>query len=92
MRKVARIDHELCDGCGQCLSVCNFWAIGIRDGRAFIINEKYCAGLGSCISECKNMAISLEDRKGEDFNRKSVEIYLRDLQVGRTDNEERRAK
>jgi MinD superfamily P-loop ATPase len=89
MSKIAKINKTRCDGCGQCLSVCSFWAIGIRDGLAFIVDEKYCTGLGSCISECKNMAISLKDRNGDDFDKKYVELYLRDLQIGQAEHVER---
>jgi len=61
---IARIDEELCSGCGICESVCAYDAIEIesRDGeelKAKVV-EALCQGCGSCASACPVNAIKMQ--------------------------------
>jgi ferredoxin len=60
---VAVLNPELCNGCRQCMRVCQFGAIGYSAGnkKAFIDIGK-CFGCGVCRASCTKDAIHLHDR------------------------------
>ena len=55
----AKVDVELCTGCGACVEVCPVNAISIQGGKARIDADK-CVGCGVCEDECTVQAISVE--------------------------------
>jgi iron only hydrogenase large subunit-like protein len=60
-----RIDDDRCDGRMKCMRICPTEAIRIRDGKAYILEEK-CIDCGECITVCPNSAIiPLTDPTGE---------------------------
>ncbi|MCJ7679227.1 MAG: 4Fe-4S binding protein [Candidatus Aminicenantes bacterium] len=60
-----RVDTDKCDGRMKCMRVCPTQAIRIRDGKAFILDEK-CIDCGECINVCPSSAIvPLTDPFGE---------------------------
>ncbi|MDR2393780.1 MAG: 4Fe-4S binding protein [Treponema sp.] len=54
------INEDRCTGCGLCVEACHEAVIGIRDGKARLLQEAYCDGLGSCIPVCPTGAIIKE--------------------------------
>ena len=60
---VADVDPELCNGCGQCMRVCQFGAIGYSAvNKKIIIDTRRCYGCGICRASCTQDAINLLDR------------------------------
>lgn len=77
LRKIVRIDEELCDGCGQCIPNCAEGALKIIDGKARIVKEEYCDGLGACLGHCPQDAIAIIEREAPEFNEEAVHEYLK---------------
>jgi Pyruvate/2-oxoacid:ferredoxin oxidoreductase delta subunit len=60
---VATIDWEECNGCRDCMKLCNFGAIGHSAyANKCSINQLQCYGCGVCRALCPNDAITLLDR------------------------------
>lgn len=55
---VARIDTKLCSGCGQCATICAFYAIKPSANETFVVNEE-CEGCAACAWVCPENAVSL---------------------------------
>jgi ferredoxin len=62
---VAEVDPELCNGCRQCMRVCQFGAIGYSAAnKRILIDPLRCYGCGICRASCTKDAIQLRDRAG----------------------------
>jgi len=60
---VAEVNPELCNGCRQCMRVCQFGAIGYSAANERIfIDHLRCYGCGVCRASCTKDAIHLHDR------------------------------
>ena len=60
---VAAVSPDLCNGCRQCMRLCQFGAIGYSAAnRKAEIDPRRCYGCGICRAACKKDAIRLEDR------------------------------
>jgi ferredoxin len=60
---VASSDVNLCDGCRNCMRVCQFGAMGFSAARKRVeIDPKRCYGCGVCRAVCKKDAIKLRPR------------------------------
>jgi heterodisulfide reductase subunit A len=65
---VARVNHDLCDGSGQCVEVCAYEdAITLQmistNGHAVqqaVVTPANCVGCGACVSACPNRAINVQ--------------------------------
>lgn len=55
----AKVNEELCTGCGACVEGCPVEAISLSNGKAQIDGDK-CVDCGVCVGECPTDAISLE--------------------------------
>ena len=54
----ARIDADLCKGCGVCVQRCQMDAI-IQEGKNFRVDLDRCIGCGLCVTKCKLEAVKL---------------------------------
>jgi len=55
---LARVQPELCAGCGACVDACQFGALSMRDGFVHV-DATRCMGCGVCSSTCFQGALSL---------------------------------
>ena len=71
-----RVETDLCNGCKQCIKVCPYGAIELKDGKAHLLDR--CTYCGACIKVCKQKAV-LSDamhRSIPDFSdRKGVWVF-----------------
>ena len=75
-RQIVRIDDELCNGCGVCVSPCAEGAIQIVDGKAKVIHEELCDGAGFCLGVCPTGALTIEERATVPFDHEAVEEHV----------------
>lgn len=71
-RNVIRIDHDLCNGCGDCIPNCPEGAIQLIDGKARLISDRVCDGLGACIGHCPVGAITIELREASPYDEREA--------------------
>ena len=53
------IDTVTCTGCGDCIVVCPTGALGLREGKAVLVNPQACTYTAECETVCPVAAIAL---------------------------------
>jgi len=71
-RSIIKINEELCNGCGACISPCAEGALQLVAGKAKVIRDELCDGAGFCLGVCPVGALSLEIRDADLFSEKAV--------------------
>ncbi len=82
IRKIIKINEDLCNGCGLCAAACHEGAIEMIDGKARLTREDYCDGLGDCLPACPTGAISFEEREAPAYNEAAVKASKGKLPCG----------
>ena len=79
MRKIVKIDTDLCNGCGACIIDCHEAALKLVHGKAVIVKESLCDGIGDCLGACPLGALTIEERQAADYNEDEVRRRLSKL-------------
>ncbi len=79
----AKVDPELCKGCGTCTDRCPIDAV-IRIDTVSGINLKRCIGCGLCVPTCPENAMSLIVKEKEVLPPQTVENHLDTIYARRT--------
>ncbi len=55
------VDHEKCQGCGECVEVCPVDVYELQDGKSVPVNPDECLGCESCVEVCEYDAITVTE-------------------------------
>jgi len=56
---IAKVDEDICSGCGNCVELCPYGAVELTDEGVARVDEALCEGCGACTAACNAGAISL---------------------------------
>ena len=75
LRSIVKINEELCNGCGLCVTPCAEGAIELVNGKARVIREELCDGAGFCLAVCPTGALTIETREAPVFDASAAEQH-----------------
>ncbi len=55
------VDHDKCEGCGECVEVCPVEVYEMVDDKSVPVNAEECLGCESCVEVCEPGAITVEE-------------------------------
>ncbi len=74
------VDEDLCRGCGRCVQVCPYQAVGFRKKATgswcAVVDEALCKGCGNCVSVCPSNAADSPYRNRRYLEEMVEEILL----------------
>ena len=76
LRQIIHIDEEKCNGCGACADACHEGAIGMKNGKAVLLQDDYCDGLGNCLPVCPTGAITFVQREAAAYDEEAVRAKM----------------
>ena len=79
----AKVDPELCKGCGTCITRCPIDAV-IKKDSVSSINLKRCIGCGLCVPSCPEKAMLMIAKEKEVLPPQTVENHLDTIYAKRT--------
>lgn len=59
------INPCFCKGCGICAAFCPKQALGLKDGKAALVDAEHCILCGMCEQRCPDYAIFIDEEADE---------------------------
>ena len=61
----ARVDKEVCIGCGACVGTCPLGAVSLDEEGKADVDHEICIGCGACEAACPMEAVKVLDTETE---------------------------